>query len=49
VRERLDEVLGELSGSADLPWRAGAVSFPWDRAFEIDLRLEHTTTPREAT
>ena len=49
VRERLDEVLRELSGSADLPWRAGAVSFPWDRAFEIDLRLEHTTTPREAT
>jgi Protein of unknown function (DUF4127) len=49
VRERLDEVLRELSGSADLPWRVGAVGFPWDRAFEIDLRLEHTTTAREET
>jgi hypothetical protein len=49
VHERLDEVLRELGGSTDLPWRVGAVAFPWDRAFEIDLRLEHTGTARVAT
>jgi hypothetical protein len=49
VSARLDEVLRELSGSTDLPWRVGDVGFPWDRAFEIDLRLENTTTGRNAT
>jgi hypothetical protein len=42
ARGRLEAVLRDLAGCANMGWMVGAVSFPWDRAFEIDLRLERT-------
>jgi hypothetical protein len=40
TRHRLDDVLRDLTGSAGA-WLVGAATFPWDRAFEVDLRIEH--------
>ncbi len=41
VADRLDLVLQELLGAGS-GWRVGGVSFPWARAFEISLRLDHS-------
>jgi hypothetical protein len=39
ARRRLDGLLRELTGPAG-GWRVGAATFPWDRAFEVDLRID---------
>jgi hypothetical protein len=44
ARRRLDDVLQEITGSA-AGWRVGATTFPWDRAFEVDLRIDNTHEP----
>jgi hypothetical protein len=45
VRDELQQVLNELVGPSTA-WQVGSVTFPWGRAFEIGLQLEHGAADR---